>query len=131
MPLKLTLIFLGAGLGGDARYTLGGWVQAGAGSQFPLPTLVINILGCLAIGFLFPVLTGTVLVDEKYRLGIIVGILGGFTTFSAFGYETFQLAYHRQDLLAGLNILLSNVLGLAGVCLVIYLALRRYGAGSE
>jgi CrcB protein len=114
---KLVLIFLGAGLGGILRYWLGTWLQSFTTSGFPIGTLAVNTLGCLAIGFLAAALTGPAWGDERYRLALIVGLLGGFTTFSAFGYETVSLAGHREFLLAGLNILLSNGLGLVGVWL--------------
>jgi CrcB protein len=61
------------------------------GSNFPFGTLSVNLLGCLAIGFLAAIFVGPVPLREEYRLGLVVGLLGGFTTFSAFGFETFLL----------------------------------------
>jgi len=126
MPLKLILIFLGAGLGGLARYALTGLIQACFNPLFPIGTLIVNVLGCLAIGFLTAAFAGPLPLREEYRAGILVGILGGFTTFSAFGRETFTLAADREYLYAALNILLSNTLGLTGVWLGARLAARIY-----
>lgn len=123
---KLSLIFLGAGLGGLARYGLSGLIQTLFNPLFPFGTLFVNLLGCLAIGFLAAALTGPVMLREEYRVGIIVGFLGGFTTFSAFGRETLALAADRQYLIAALNILLSNTFGLAAVWLGARLAARIY-----
>ena len=124
---KLILIFLGSGLGGVMRYAIGGWVQALTGASFPSGTLVVNVLGCLAIGFLGAAFAGPVLIKEEYRIAILVGLLGGFTTFSTFGRETFALAADREMLWAALNLLLSNGLGLAAVWLGTRVAERIYG----
>ncbi len=110
---KLLMIAVGGALGSVLRYALGGWVQKLGNGPFPVGTLVVNITGCLAIGFLGMVLTGPWLVREEYRVAILVGILGGYTTFSSFGRETFLLAADGQWTPAILNIVLSNGLGLA------------------
>lgn len=112
---KLVLIFLSAGLGGVLRYVITGWVQHPSGPTFPLGTLVVNIAGCLGIGFLGAAFTGPLLIREEYRVALLVGLLGGFTTFSTFGKETVALAGDRGWLLAGANIVLSVGLGLLGV----------------
>jgi fluoride exporter len=130
---KFILIFLGSGLGGVLRYALSGWVQNWTTASFPTGTLAVNIVGCFAIGFLSQAFTAPgsgagILIREEYRVAITIGIIGGFTTFSAFGKETLALAAERQMILAGLNILLSIVLGLAAVWLGTRLAERIYGA---
>jgi CrcB protein len=114
---KFLLIFLGSGLGGVCRYALQGWCQRPADGSFPTGTLAVNVVGCTLLGFLAAALTGPILVREEYRIGLTVGILGGFTTFSTFGLETFNLANEGQWRLALLNIALSCGLGLAGVWL--------------
>lgn len=124
---RLLLIFLGAGLGGVLRYAIGRWVQVLTGESFPSGTLVVNLIGCLAIGFLGAAFAGPVLIREAYRTAILVGFLGGFTTFSTFGRETFSLAADREMLFAALNLLLSNGLGLAAVWLGTRLAERIHG----
>jgi len=83
--------------------------------SFPVGTLFVNLSGCLAIGFLGMVLTGPLLIREEYRVAVLVGILGGYTTFSTIGRETYMLAADGQTGLALLNILLSNVVGLLAV----------------
>ncbi|MCI0366256.1 MAG: fluoride efflux transporter CrcB [Phycisphaerales bacterium] len=125
---KLILIFLGSGLGGVLRYALSGWVQAATTESFPTGTLAVNVIGCLAIGFLSAAFEGSVLIREEHRIAIIIGILGGFTTFSAFGKETFALAADREMMWAILNVLLSVGFGLASVWLGTRLAERIYGA---
>lgn len=124
---KLILIFVGSGTGGVLRYAISGWVQSWTTASFPTGTLAVNLIGCLAIGFLSAAFSGPVLLKEEYRIGIIVGIIGGFTTFSAFGKETFALAADRQMMLAGLNIILSVVLCLGAVWLGTRLSERMHG----
>jgi CrcB protein len=112
---KLLLIFLGSGIGGICRYLLSGWTQRLANGSFPIGTMVVNVVGCFLIGFLVAAFAGRWLLREEYRIGLIVGILGGFTTFSAFGLETFRLTNDGQFALAALNVVLSCALGLAAV----------------
>jgi len=123
---KLTLIFLGSGLGGVLRYLIAGVVQNLFAPTFPIGTLVVNVTGCLAIGFLATALGGA-LMREEYRVAILVGILGGYTTFSTFGRETMTLLQDGEWLLASLNVMLSNVLGLVGVWAGWALSIRMYG----
>ncbi|MCC7407642.1 MAG: fluoride efflux transporter CrcB [Phycisphaeraceae bacterium] len=115
MALRLLLIFVGGGFGSMLRYLLSGWTQHLAGVSFPLGTLAVNVIGCIAIGFLATLFTGPYLVREEVRLALLVGVLGGLTTFSSFSWETLTLAQQGQWTLAGLNVLLSNGLGLIGV----------------
>jgi fluoride exporter len=112
---KWILIAAGGALGSVLRYAVQGWAQRAATDEFPVGTLTVNIIGCVLIGFLSAVFTGPVLIREEYRLGLIVGMLGGFTTFSAFGWETFSLAQDREFAFAALNVLLSCGLGLVAV----------------
>ena len=81
---------LGGGLGSVLRYGLGRWISTRVGTGFPWATLAVNVLGCLAIGFLHRTLE-TRGAPESLRLFLTVGLLGGFTTFSAFGFETVSL----------------------------------------
>jgi len=113
--VKWILIAAGGAFGSVMRYAIQGWVQRATNSGFPAGTLAVNVFGCLAIGFLMATFTGPKLIREEYRLGLIVGILGGFTTFSTFGWETFSLANDRQFAFAALNIVLSCGLGLLAV----------------
>lgn len=115
--VKFATIAVGGAFGSVLRYWLGGLVQRVSGGPFPSGTLIVNLSGCLAIGFLGMILTGPVLMREEYRVGILIGVLGGYTTFSSFGRETFLLLADGQIGLAVMNVVLSNVLGLAGVWL--------------
>ncbi len=129
MMFRLTLIFLAGGCGSVLRYGLSGWVQRlGGNSSFPTGTLVVNVVGCVAIGFLAALFTGPMLIREEYRLAILVGLLGGFTTFSTFGYETVALTNSGQWGFAALNVVLSNGLGLAAAWMGARAAVALYGA---
>ncbi|HVP38517.1 MAG TPA: fluoride efflux transporter CrcB [Candidatus Saccharimonadales bacterium] len=89
---RLLIVGLGGCLGTMARYLLGGlMVRAKQGATFPLETLAVNVLGCLAIGFLSELAEARGLFSGATRAFLFIGVLGGFTTFSSFGYETFQL----------------------------------------
>ena len=126
---KVILVFLGSGLGGCLRYVVAGWVQSWTTASFPTGTLVVNVCGCLAVGFLSAMFASPAgsAVREEYRIAILIGIVGGFTTYSAFGNETLSLAADRQTLFAALNVILSVLLGLAAVWLGTRLAARIYG----
>ncbi len=124
---KWALIAAGGAVGSVLRYALQGWAQRLAGGSFPVGTLAVNVLGCGVIGFLAAALTGPILVREEYRIGLTVGILGGFTTFSAFGLETFHLANDGQWRYAALNVGLSCALGMAAVWLGFRAAERWFG----
>lgn len=112
---KFLLIFIGSGAGGVLRYALAGWTQRLANGSFPIGTLIVNITGCLLIGFLTAALSGRVLMREEYRVALLIGLLGGYTTFSTFGLETFTLLNDGQAWRALLNVTASVILGLAGV----------------
>jgi fluoride exporter len=112
---KWLLIAAGGAFGSVMRYAVHGWVQRTTNSNFPWGTLAVNVVGCTVIGFLAATFAGPRSIREEYRLAIIVGILGGFTTFSAFGWETFSLANDRQFASAALNIILSCGVGLFAV----------------
>ncbi len=127
MLLRLALIFLAGGLGCVLRYLVAGWVQRWGGESFPLGTLTVNVIGCALIGFLATAWTGPVMLREPYRVAILVGLLGGFTTYSTYAWETVTRATDGAFLLAGLNIALSNVVGIGAAWLAARLAMRWYG----
>ena len=83
-------IFLGSGLGGLARYAVGVWIQNTSRSEFPWGTLVINVSGSLLLALVYGVLDGTSTAPE-WRAFLGIGVLGGYTTFSAFSYEAVRL----------------------------------------
>jgi CrcB protein len=113
--IKVILIFVGSGIGGVLRYAMQGWFQRLTDSTFPLGTLAVNVTGCVLIGFLTALFTGPVLIREEYRVGLTIGILGGFTTFSTFGLETFMLTTDGQFWFALTNVVLSCGLGFIAV----------------
>ena len=87
---RYIVVLAGAGLGGLMRYTLGTWIMAKYGGRFPLGTFVINVMGSFLVGVLMTVFTERVQPHPNWRLFLVVGVLGGFTTFSSFEYETYQ-----------------------------------------
>ena len=117
--LEYLWIALGGALGSVTRYWFSGFVAERYGETFPLGTLLINILGSLAIGF-FATLTdpeGRFLASPTFRRFFMVGICGGFTTFSSFSLQTLNLAREGQWFGAGLNAVLSLVCCLLAVWL--------------
>jgi CrcB protein len=120
---RYLMVMIGAALGGMARYGIGTTVMQWYGGRFPLGTLVINVSGCFLIGMLMTIFTERV-VHENWRLLLVVGVLGGYTTFSSFGWETYQ-SIREGSLLRGLaNIMLSVVFGYLAVWIGALLARR-------
>lgn len=125
--LKALLIFFAGGVGSVCRYWIAGAVQRSTSAIFPFGTLVVNVAGCFLIGFLVAALSGRWMIREEFRVMVLVGFLGGFTTFSAFAYETFSLVNAGSWTRAGLNIALSVVSGFAAVWIGYRLAERWIG----
>lgn len=118
--MKLFLIGTGGFVGAILRYVISGWVQRlPFGETFPTGTLAVNVTGCLAIGFLSELAEARSVLSPEMRALLIVGVLGGYTTFSAFANESMNLFRDREAGLALLNVLLS-----LGTCLVAVLAGR-------
>lgn len=124
---KWLFIALGGAAGSCLRYAMQGVVQRWAGGPFPAGTLAVNVVGCALIGFLAAAFAGAWPVREEVRLGLVVGVLGGFTTFSAFGWETFALGRDGDMRLAIANVAASCALGLAAVWLGFRLGQRLLG----
>jgi CrcB protein len=110
----LLYIALGGAVGAVARYGVGGWVQARTGFGFPWGTLAVNVLGALLIGFALRYLEA-VRLSAEVRALVIIGMLGAFTTFSTFSYETVALLQDGEWLRAGAYAFGSLVLGLVAV----------------
>jgi CrcB protein len=110
---QVIAIAAGGALGALLRHWVGGGVQSVLGPGFPWGTLLVNVSGCVAIGVLY-----VFLVERPeaavWRAGLIVGLLGAYTTFSAFSLDTLQLLEAGAVLKAALNVLSSVVLCLAG-----------------
>lgn len=114
--LKILLVGL-AGLAGTlCRYWLSGALARRYGEAFPAGTLAVNLLGCFAAGFLFQLMRERGDFSETARAVVFVGLLGGFTTFSSYGLQTFALLREGSVGLAALNVVASNLLGVLMVC---------------
>ena len=115
---NLLLVGFGGGVGAMARYLVGGWVLHHAiQERLPWGTLAVNLLGCLAIGLLAGAAERFEVLTPEARLFLITGVLGGFTTFSAFGYETVFLLRRGEPLVAATYVGASVGLGLLAVWL--------------
>ena len=112
-------IFVGGGLGSLARWGVSGWIGNCFGQTFPWGTMVVNVSGSLIIG-LFATLVepgGRWMASMTFRNFFMLGICGGYTTFSSFSYQTLTLAEDGQWFKAGANSVLSLILCLLGVWL--------------
>ena len=114
---RILLIGVAGLLGTLARFGLSGLIARRFDETFPTGTLIVNVVGCFLAGFLFYLLQERFEVDAVWRTTVLVGFLGGFTTFSAFGLQTITLLRDGEVFLAATNIALSNVLGLLAVWL--------------
>lgn len=105
--IKLLLVGFGGFIGSVFRYIVSGFVQRLSNQiNFPFGTLSVNLIGCFVIGFLAGLAENRQLFGENYRAFIFIGILGGFTTFSTFGYEVFSFLRDGQFLSTFINIFL-------------------------
>jgi CrcB protein len=110
--MVILMVFFGGGLGSVCRYLLGGLVQTRSHAEFPVGTLVVNVLGCIAIGLLAKYfLHGQT--QLMLRTALIVGFCGGFTTFSTFSFEAFGLWTGGRQLAA-----LAYVAASLALCLI-------------
>jgi len=115
---QMLLVGAGGFVGSIARFTLSGFVQRLVpASSFPFGTLAVNVAGCLAIGFLGGLLEIRQLLTPSTRLFVMIGLLGGFTTFSTFAYETLGLAHGAEFGRAVANAVAQIVLGLGAAWL--------------
>ena len=117
MMRTLLLIGLGGGIGSILRYLTSVVIQKYYATVFPLATLVVNILGCLLIGIIMGLLEKNQVNDSAMKWLLATGFCGGFTTFSAFGYENIRLIQNGSILLALVYISASIILGLGSVWL--------------
>ena len=115
----VTLLCVGAGgfFGAIARYGLSGLVHRYYEGQFPYGTLVVNTLGCLLIGVMMSLVEDRQMFGPEARSFVRIGLLGSFTTFSTFGYETVELLRDSQFQFAFLNVAANVVIGIGAVYL--------------
>ncbi len=109
----IILVFLGGGLGSVSRYSVAFLINRFLTHHFPFATLLVNLVGCFAMGFLAGVLEGRIHVAHTIRPLLGVGFLGGFTTFSAFSIETMRLLHQKAWASAAINVG-SSVVGCLG-----------------
>jgi len=115
---NLFIVGCGGFLGSMFRYAVSGWAQKlSPAHRFPVGTLSVNVIGCLAIGVFAGLADRHGLLGPNARLFWVVGLLGGFTTFSAFGNETVTLLRNGHFLPGMANVALQVILGLAAVVL--------------
>jgi len=111
--VSMMIVALGGALGSVLRYLLGTWTQALTRSiDFPYGTLIVNLLGCFAIGFLAQLAESRGAFTSDTRMFVFIGILGGFTTFSSFGNETINLLREGETWNALANVGANVIFGL-------------------
>jgi fluoride exporter len=116
----IIVLMVGCGgfLGSIARYLVSGWVQnVLKNSWFPFGTMTVNISGCLVIGILAGLAESRGILNPQSRAFLLIGVLGGFTTFSSFSFDTTSLFHSGQFLSAIVNVGLQVILGLAATWL--------------
>ncbi len=114
--MKEIFIVMGFGaMGSLCRLGVGEGAKWLVGETFPFGTLIVNVVGCLLIGFTMEITLGTGTFPDHWRSGVIIGFLGAFTTFSAFGYATYELIRQGAWTHAAVNCGANLFLGLAAV----------------
>jgi fluoride exporter len=122
--IRYLLVVIGGGTGALARYVAASAIMTRFGGKFPLGTLVINVTGSFLIGFLMTILTERFKLDPNWRLLLVVGFLGGYTTFSSFEWETYSSVREGGLWIGMLNVVSSVMLGYVAVTLGSMLARR-------
>ena len=122
--IRYLLVVIGGGTGALARYVAASAIMTRLGGKFPLGTLVINVTGSFLIGFLMTILTERFKLDPNWRLLLVVGFLGGYTTFSSLEWETYSSVRDGGLWTGMLNVVSSVMLGYVAVTLGSVLAQR-------
>jgi fluoride exporter len=112
---KVLLVGVGGFLGSIARYLVSGYIQDRTGEIFPFGTLAVNVIGCFVIGGLSELAEARAFLSSETRALVVIGVLGGFTTFSTFGNETVNLLRDGEWGFAMLNLLTHAVLAIGAV----------------
>ena len=113
--VNLLAVAIGGAFGAVARYLLSAFVLRVSGTLFPLGTFVVNVLGCLVFGAIAGASSQRIQVAPALRLFLLTGILGGFTTFSSYAFESFALMRDGQMLWATINVAGQVIAGLLGM----------------
>jgi len=116
------LISMGAILGANLRYWVGGWAASRFGASFPYGNLIINLTGSFILGLFMTFAVDRLLLDPRWRVLIAIGFLGSYTTFSSYTFESMSLILDNQWLSGLLNLFGSAFLGGLAVLLGILLA---------
>jgi len=122
--VKYLLILLGGGTGSLARYAVGTAITNRMGARFPFGTMVVNVTGSFAIGLIMTLLTERLQPHPYWRIALVVGFLGGYTTFSSFEWETYAAVREGGFWIGLANVVGSVTLGYAAVWLGALLARR-------
>jgi len=115
--VQYVAIALGAMLGANLRFVVGNWAAERFGADFPYGTFLVNVTGAFAIGILLAFIGERAGVNPLWRLFFATGFLGGYTTFSAYAWETLVLVQDGDLVPAAVYVVGSNVVGLIGVWL--------------
>lgn len=110
---KILWLGISGALGTLCRYGLSGFVQRVFGWPFPWGTFAVNMIGCFFFGLVWSLGEERLMISGEWRMIILGGFMGAFTTFSTFAFETGEFLRNSQWLLGGLNILSQNLLGIA------------------
>ena len=109
--LKIIVVAIGGGIGATTRYLVSNWASTRLGTDFPYGTLIVNIIGCFIIGAFMTIATERLIVSPYWRLLVVVGFVGGLTTFSSFSYETLHLLQEADVVPAFYNVGLNIIIG--------------------
>lgn len=109
--LEIILVAVGGAIGATTRYLTSNWAAVRFGTNFPMGTLLVNVVGCFIIGLFMVLTTERLSVSPYWRLLIVVGFLGGLTTFSSFSYETLSLLQKADIMQACYNVGLNVLVG--------------------
>lgn len=117
--MRIVLIALFGGAGTLARYGVQGLVQVRSGGTFPYGTLLVNLTGCFLLGLIAQFTLNHMVISPDWRMAIAVGLFGGFTTFSSFGWETAKMMeegeWMRASIYVGASVIAGLFLSVAGI----------------
>lgn len=120
--MQAVAVAAGGAIGSVLRFWISSGVYAALGRSFPVGTLIVNVMGCLVMGLLYVLLLERMVVGPEWRAALLIGVLGGFTTFSSFSIETFNLIEGGELFTALLNVILSVLSCVAATWLGVVLA---------